>query len=464
MYPIIFLVFLYVNFSPFFILSQTCQTGRLTQYPIGTTKNIPYGTCSFGPVYSEMPDEFKQGRIIAASQDFYNGFKTLPLFTDSCTPQTGVSCGQSCGECVLVTGAKGSLTYIIGDICDSPTVGQQCAGDMVQFDLNNYNATALKLVADAPGMEMMSYKTVPCSTTGNIKMYFPGSWSNKWSVDMVFFNYKYLLQKAEIMGNGSTKTSSWINMPRGWVNTFEWRGTSNYTGQSGDVYNGGTGFKIRLTSIYGEVLESNKTISIPATNITTTIFDLGIQFTKSNISAPTQPCTWPGPTNQVYFDTIINRKSSGLGYTNCTFGSSGCTTLFSGEFLMEWWLLTQYNLINMTVVYTGPDCQTQYCIFVPKVNGWGGIIFGFSSSFLYTDYKSVSLFAKLGNNSSLKTYGFSVGFDNCPINVNVVNVTNIWQNFKVNISSMNCTGYIKNLRLNFNPGDNLYFDNVALSN
>ena len=459
------LSFILFCFYPAFLLSQTCQTGRLTQYPIYQSNNKPQGTCAFGPVFSEMPDEFKQGRIIAANQDFYNMFKTLPSFQSSCTPQTGVSCGQSCGECVLVTGAKGSLTYIIGDICDSPNVGQQCAGDMTQFDLNNINATSLKLVADAPGFEMMSFKTVPCSTNGNIKMYFPESGSNKWSVALVFFNYKYILQKAEIMAVGSTKTSTWITLPRDWTNKFVWRGTQNYTGQSGDIYNGGNGFMVRLTSIYGEILQSTKILSIPSTNITQQTFDLGIQFTKSNISQPIQACPWPGPTNEIYSDQIINRMSSGNGYINCTFGSPSCRTYLSGLFLMEWWLVTQYSLINMTLQYSGPDCLTKYCVFIQKVNGWGGLIFGFSSSFSNTTYKYVSLSAKLGVNSSLKTYGFSVGFDsNCVNQVNVANVTSVWKNYKVNISNMNCTGYLKNVRLAFNPGDNVYLDNISLSN
>jgi len=320
--------FLFLILCPCVLLSQTCQTGRLTQYPIGESGNVPQGTCGFGPVFAEMPDEFKQGQIIAANQDFYNMLKTQPQFENTCTPQSGVSCGQSCGECVLVTGAKGSLTYIIGDICDTPTVGQACAGDMTQFDLNNFNATSLKLVADDPGMEMMSFTTVPCSTSGNIKMYFPGSWSNTINVDLFFFNYKYLLQKVEVLGVGSTNSSKWFSLPRAWLNTFEWRGTSNYSGQSGDIYNGGNGFMVRLTSLYGETVESSNALSIPSVNITQQIFDLGVQFTKSNISNPSQSCAWPGPTSEIYADTIINRMVDGLGYANCTFGSTGCGTYF----------------------------------------------------------------------------------------------------------------------------------------
>ena len=459
----LFSLIIFSSLSP--ILSQTCQSGRLTQYPIYSSNKIPQGTCSFGPVYSQMPEEFKQGRIIAANQDFYNRLKTQPTFTNTCTPQSGVSCGQNCGECVLVTGAKGSATYIIGDICDSPTVGQQCAGDMTQFDLNNLNLTDLKLVADSPGMEMMSFKPVPCSTNGNIRMYFPATWSNKWSVNLFFFNYKYPLQKVEILATGNpAKVSNWISLPRDWVNNFEWRGTSNYTGQSGDIYNGGNGFLVRLTSIYGEVLESSITLAIPATNITQNIFDLGIQFSKSNITNPTEPCLWPGPTADIYKDTIINRKSDGLGYSNCIFGSTGCRTFFSGQFLMEWWLTTQYNLINMTLDYTGAECTTVYCISVPKVNGWGGIIIGFSSSFLNSTYKAVNLMVKLGKMSSLTTYGFTVGFDNCQKQIGITGVTNVWKSYKVLIADMNCTTYIKTFRMNFNPGDGIFVDNIYLSN
>jgi len=131
---------------------------------------------------------------------------------------------------------------------------------------------------------------------------------------------------------------------------------------------------------------------------------------------------------------------------------------------MEWWLVTQYNLINITFQYSGAECQTQYCIYVQKVNGWGGINFGFSSSFLANAYKYVTLSVKLGQNSTFQNYNFTVGFDNCQNQSNIINVSNVWQHFMVDVSTMNCTSYIKIFRLNFNPGDNIYVDNIYLSN
>lgn len=73
----------------------------------------------------------------------------------------------------------------------------------------------------------MSYRLVPCPTTGNIKVYFPESGSNKWSVAITPYNYHVGIKALFIKGAGTGVKASndWISLPRGWTNKYEWRGT-----------------------------------------------------------------------------------------------------------------------------------------------------------------------------------------------------------------------------------------------
>ena len=451
----------------FFLFSfpsaQTCTAGRLTQYPIGVSNNIPQGTCNFGSVYNLMPAEFKSGRIIAANQDYYNGFKTALTFTTTCTPQNGTSCGLNCGQCILVTGAKGSATFIMADIGDYPTVGIEDAGDMTEFGLNNINSDGLKLVADSPGYEVMDFKPVPCATTGNLGFYFPESGSNKWSVALTFYNHKVPIQKVEIKSNNPQLQNQYIQLPRDWTNKFVWRGTQNYTGQSGDIYNGGTGFQIRITSVFNEVIETNQNYSIPTTNIVTTFFDLGSQFNVSNYGN-NSACQWSGPTATIYNGTVVNRKynSNSKNFDTCLEGSSGCKTIFAGNFMVEWFLLYQSSIPILNLQSVDSQCLSSHCILVQNTSGWGLFAIAFSSNFNQFIYGNVTFSAKLAQNSTLNTTNIGATFDTCNQSASFIANKN-WGTYTFQISNLSCPTYIRNLKFVFGSVDNVFLDKIYLT-
>lgn len=459
-------------FARFFLLisiaifasGQKCTKGRLTQYPIYMKNGIPQGTCNFGPVYDKMPIEFKQGRIIAANQDYYNGFVTKPNFKETCISKNGVSCGFNCGQCVMVTGAKGTETFIIADIGDVPTVGIEDAGDMVQFAINNNPKNGLLSVADNPGYEYMSFIPVPCSSNGNIGFFFPESGSNKWSVALTLYNYKFPLKKVEVKGAGpNVRTpNEFIELPREWTNKFVWRGVEGYPGQKGDIYNGGNAFQLRITSIFDEVFAPSTLYSIPSTNITTSLFDLGFQFQKNSYSQ-SDFCKWTGPYSKIYDDKVISRKKnwSTKNYDSCLVGSSGCRTYFEGDFLVEWWLVYQVNLGKLNLEYSGEECRSKSCIEVTYVAKWGIIILGHSSNFRRDSYKNVSFAGKLSSKSGIAQHSLSVTFDGCSQSVDF-SLNKNWQNFSFEISRLSCPEYIKNLKFVFGAGDIIYLDDIKL--
>lgn len=452
----------------FFILgllsAQACFKGRLTQYPIHSINSIPQGTCGFGPVFSEMPLEFREGRIIAADQDYYNSFKTALDFTSTCNPKIGISCGLNCGQCVLITGAKGSATFMVADIGDYPTVGIQDAGDMPNFAISNLVNESLLKVADAPGMELMSFTPVPCTVSGNIKFYFPESGSNKWSVALTFLNYQVPIKMVEIIGDGPGVRSpnNYIVLPRGWTNKFLWRGVEDYIGQKWDIYNGGDGFRIRITSIFNEIISPNIKYSIPSSNPSTSIFNLGSQF-QSILYNSQKDCKWPGPNAQIYKDKVISRiyNYQTKAYDDCVIGVWGCRTYFEGDFLVEWWLVHQSQINSLNLQYKGTECDSEICIELNSVKNGAVLIFGHSSNFDINDYSQVSFAAKIGENSTLINCTVSLTFDGCAKSIQFT-IMKSWKIFKSPLTSFGCPSYIKNLKFIFGNTDILYLDDIQL--
>ncbi len=91
-------------------------------------------TCNFQNYYAAMPQLHRDGYLIAASQDVYNGFHmpddynlnprsplagpgicdiNLANFNEA---DSSKMCGQGCGECYLITGPAGSQIYIVNEI------------------------------------------------------------------------------------------------------------------------------------------------------------------------------------------------------------------------------------------------------------------------------------------------------------------------------------------------------------
>jgi len=423
---------------------QDCVKGRLTQYTIFALGGVPQGTCNFGSVSDKMPEEFRSGRIIAANQDYYNGFVTNLDFMTTCNPQNGTSCGLRCGECVMVTGARGSASYIIGDIGDYTNSGIENVGDMTQFALNNYQNQAFKQVADDPGYELMTFRPVPCSTTGNIGFFYPESGSNKFSVALTFYNYKVQIQSVEVLGVGQSvnTTNEWAPLIRQWNNKFVWRGVENFAGQSGDIYNGGFGYKLRVTSVFGEVIESSTIFGITHSNTVNTFFDLEAQFKVSKY-IPGGGCLWSGPNPEIYADKVSTRKFNKLkkSYDKCP-TNPNCRTFLEGKFLVEWYLIASTKVKNLDLEYSGNECKSRICIEVTSPKEGGELLIGHSSDFFRNDYSNVTFKAKIVQNSGANSTNLTVTFGGCD-RKEKFEITTEWNQYNFTMKFLKCPDYIK---------------------
>ena len=297
-------------------------------------------------------------------------------------------------------------------------------------------------------------------------MYFSESGSNKWSVALNFYGYNILIEKVEIMGNGPS--GKWIALPRNWTNKYEWRGTLSYLNQTGDIYAGGDGFKVRLISVLGEVLSYDKNLSIPATDIVNQRFDLGFQFNSNfdikNTFDKSTSCDWTGPQPNIYKDTIKSRKSNGKDWDDCIFNSTNCRTYFEGKFLVEWWLVHFSFKTQPNPSYAGTECDTSRCLeVINSVNG-DVLLFGNSSKFNINYYKKVKFSAKLGSKATQATSKIGLTFDGCTGQVDFV-ITNKWSAYSADITGMSCgsTVFIKNLKFVFGSvADSIYLDDIYL--
>ena len=93
-----------------------------------------------------MPTLFRDGYVIAASTDLYQGFhldEAIPQW-DECEYDSGARfsegnsakmCGQGCGECYLVSGPAGSQIFIVQEVADIGAVGISAQGINVNLGM-----------------------------------------------------------------------------------------------------------------------------------------------------------------------------------------------------------------------------------------------------------------------------------------------------------------------------------------
>ena len=131
-----------------------------------------------------MPEIFTNNYLMAVSQDIYNGYHlpddysrnprtTLDICDIGVGPfseaDSSKMCGQGCGECYLITGPRGSQTYMVNEISDIPVVGLAQQGiNMNIFSAHNGDVLSYQ------GPSAISMKKVPCPVSGTIKMGFKG--------------------------------------------------------------------------------------------------------------------------------------------------------------------------------------------------------------------------------------------------------------------------------------------------
>jgi expansin (peptidoglycan-binding protein) len=159
------------------------------------------GACSFGPSPNNL-------NVAAMDQPEWNG-------------------SAVCGECVAVTGPKGSVTVRIVDLCPGCEQGH--------LDLSQQ---AFAQIADvSAGKVSITWRVVPCDVTGNVAYELKDGSSQYWTAIQVR-NSRLPVAKLEWMQNGA-----WTDVMRADYDYF--------------VVSGGVGpgsYQVRITSSTGEML------------------------------------------------------------------------------------------------------------------------------------------------------------------------------------------------------------------
>jgi len=177
-------------------ISSTPEQGVATYY--AATGD---GACGFGPSPNDL-------NVAAMDQPEWNG-------------------SAVCGECVAVTGPKGSVTVRIVDLCPECEPGH--------LDLSQQ---AFAQIADvSAGKVSITWKVVPCDVTGNVEYQIKDGSSQYWTAIQVR-NSRLPVAKLEWMQSGA-----WTDVSRASYNYF--------------VVSSGVGpgsYQVRITSSTGETL------------------------------------------------------------------------------------------------------------------------------------------------------------------------------------------------------------------
>ncbi len=284
------------------------------------------GTCGFGPVGGEMPALFADGYVIAPNEAFYRG-----------------AGGQAsaCGECFEITGPRGTMTVIASDICDIACC-DNCRGDVAAFDLEQQRWGEL---VDQPGGNVaISYRWVPCATSGNLRAYFTGGYQAGDRFRLVVYNHRVGVSSVEVRGSAAGAThGNWTALTRTPDNYFDWTGAD-----------AGLPIQLRVTSSQGQVVEFPILTALAADQRITATGQFDDTLGASSVS-----CAWPGPAPVVYDDQLQ--------------GIQGLLWRDWGSYMLQ--------RGAPDYAHTG-GCQAgAACIDVGAINAWGAIQIGYPNSF-----------------------------------------------------------------------------------
>jgi expansin (peptidoglycan-binding protein) len=186
---------------------------------------LPEGFASFGLVFDDMPQIFRDGYVAAPCEMFYS---------------RGGQNAAAAGECYELAGPVGNVTVMVGDLCPTAPAGT-CTLESPFFDLKRPAFEAIFPLSVGSGRA--NYRLVPAPVTGNVKMAAIASTSSFLS--LLFYNHRAGISKAEIRGPASGATGgNWIEMPRERYNQFIFSSLSP----------AGFPLEVRVTSRFGEVV------------------------------------------------------------------------------------------------------------------------------------------------------------------------------------------------------------------
>jgi expansin (peptidoglycan-binding protein) len=182
---------------------------------------------STGPPLGQ--DQTGDGTYYAATGDGACSFGPSPNDLDVAAMNAPQFAGSAvCGECVAVTGPKGSVTLRIVDLCP------ECkSGDL------DMSQEAFAMIADvSAGRVKITWHVVPCAVTGSVAYRFKEGSSQYWTAIQVR-NHRLPIAKLEWQTQGA-----WQDIPREGYDYFVIAGGVGTTGA----------FQVRVTAIDGQTL------------------------------------------------------------------------------------------------------------------------------------------------------------------------------------------------------------------
>ncbi len=155
--------------------------------------STPAGSCSFPPAVSGEATTYAGTSAGACT------FPAGATLYAAVSP-TVYDGAFACGTCLEVTGAAGTVTLEVTDLCPD------CA--QLQLDLSPDAWTAV--TGKIPGREPIAWRRVPCAGTGPVRFVaFDGT--NPWWVGVVVEDHRYPVAALELLPAGAT---AWIPLAR----------------------------------------------------------------------------------------------------------------------------------------------------------------------------------------------------------------------------------------------------------
>ena len=206
------------------------------------------------------------GPVVTGHATWFNAHGTLncsfPPFTDWMVGAPSMAryynAGEACGECLKVTGKRGTIVIRVVDSCPDCDTRDPVA----DLDLSQ---EAFKLVDDPnAGYVPITFQVVPCDVTGPMQYRFKDGSTQYWTAIQVI-NHREPIATVEY----ADSKGNWINLPRTDYNFF--------------IADGGVGahsqLSLRITSIYGQVVVDTVNVTVGKNAIdSNTIFTGTQQF------------------------------------------------------------------------------------------------------------------------------------------------------------------------------------------
>ncbi len=272
----------------------------------------------------------------------YNEFFTGSGYDDPFDPNVGDHAGsgdwvngfsrasKGCGACLRVTGPNGSIVGMVWEIADIAAVGELGAPNHVLIESDSILDVR---PSQGPGVDVV-LQPVPCPILGGIRL--RAQIFNDLAVFYTPYNSVYPIERFEFRAENHDQ---WYELHSDWTNRFRYE---NYSPQVIPHDPANLPVRFRLTSIYGDVVESDwidlTSVAVGQSAVTES-YELGVNFTPRPI--PAGECSInrtcgnrqfdPGEECEIHTSSPVSCASLGAGTgvaecdpLTCTWATDDC--------------------------------------------------------------------------------------------------------------------------------------------